>query len=72
MIGLRRVAPNRQGNPIPRTAKGQEYPLLRQNTKIVASWSRPIGQLNETYADLLRWRDKNSAMILRHDHNPAK
>jgi len=32
-----------------------------------------IGQyLNETYADLLRGRDKNSAIILRHDHNPAK
>src|SRR5260370_30068789 len=40
MIGLRRVAPYRQGNPIPRTAKGQEYPPLQcENTKIVAPWS---------------------------------
>src|SRR6266436_4223421 len=32
----------------------------------------PSVNTNETYADLFRRRDKNSAIILRHDHNPAK
>jgi hypothetical protein len=38
MIGLRRAAPDRQGNPMPRTTRVQERPPLRsENTKIVAS-----------------------------------
>src|SRR5260370_36714234 len=38
MIGLRYAAPDRQGNPVPRTTKVQERPPLRsENTKIVAS-----------------------------------
>jgi hypothetical protein len=38
MIGLRRAAPDRQGNLMPCTAKGQVRPPLQcENTKIVAS-----------------------------------
>src|SRR5258708_19491428 len=38
MIGLRRAAPDRQGNPVPRTTKVQKrQPLRSENTKIVAS-----------------------------------
>jgi hypothetical protein len=100
MIGLRRAAPDRQGNPMSRTAKAQERPPLQcENTKIVASGASGPGSAQSMLiellprhhcrvfsaisaivryfnkrctADSLRERDKNSAMILRHDHNPAK
>jgi hypothetical protein len=98
MIGLRRAAPDRQGNPCTPTRAKSARRIECENTKIVAPGSfgdgsaqsmfvelfarrhdrafsaiSAIGQyFNETYADLLRSRDKNSAIILRHDHNPAK
>jgi hypothetical protein len=99
MIGLRRAAPDRQGNPIPRTTKSQKRrPLQHEIQKLLrpavlaadeasmfielfcpASWSRVISHIcHRRYfnvrcaADSLRKRDKNSSIILRHDHNPAK
>src|SRR5882672_5009840 len=100
MIGLRRAAPDRQGDPIahaPPTAKSAgRFNVKYKNCCIRLFWRRisakciielfaqrdgralsAISAIRRYFdercaADSLRKRDKNSAIILRHDHNPAK
>jgi hypothetical protein len=55
------------------SAQSMVFELFARRHGRASSAISAIGQyLNETYADLLRRRDRNSAIILRHDHNPAK